>query len=216
MSKIKYILFDMDGVLIDSMGCHINSLIKAFNKYKVPVTKTDFENLAGVSFKDSIQTLAEKYSVDLDEKQRKELFEYKVKLFNESFELRAYAGVIEGVNELKSRGIKLALVTGSNKRFTNSVVQELFKEIFDVIVTNDDVIKGKPAPDGYEKARADMGAQSQECVVVEDAIMGLRAGKAAKIRVIGITTTMKRDDLKEADLVVNDHKELFDYLLKNS
>ncbi len=95
------------------------------------------------------------------------------------------------IAELRRRGIKTAVVTSSNMPKMQSVYRQRpdFKELFDEILTSEDFERSKPDPDCYLKAAARFGVESEECVVFEDSFNGLKSGRAAGMRVIGLATT---------------------------
>ncbi len=213
MNKVKAILFDMDGVLVDSMSAHIESWYKAFHKFNIKVSKDELRNLGGVNFKDTIQILSEKYNVKLSTDDQFNLYHHKIEVFKKIHKVIIYSNVVSNIKLLREKGFKIALVTGSYRELTDEIVEGHFNELFDVIVTSDDTYLGKPNPDPYLKARDDLKLKSEQCIIVEDSIMGLTAAKAANIFGIGITTTMNKEFLEEiANKVVSNHEELFEYL----
>ncbi|MCR5698746.1 MAG: HAD family hydrolase [Treponemataceae bacterium] len=116
-------------------------------------------------------------------------------------------GVVDFINELRSRGIKTAVVTSSNRRKMESVYvrhPEILK-MFDEILTAEDFPRGKPCPDCYLIAAEKFGASPDESVVFEDSYSGLEAGRNAKMKVIGLATTHTKDEIKDkADYVISD------------
>ena len=100
-------------------------------------------------------------------------------------------GLVVFVNDLRSHGVKTAVVTSSNLLKINSVCRARpeLRTLFDDILTSEDFAESKPSPDCYLRAAARFGATPQECVVFEDSINGLRSGQAAELFVVGLLTT---------------------------
>jgi len=118
-------------------------------------------------------------------------------------------GTRELLEDLKSNGFLLAI--GSSAPWANlDVVLERcnIRDYFDVCVTGEDVRNSKPAPDTFLKAAEKLKLPPQRCVVIEDSVPGIQAGKAAGMAVVAITTTRKRRDIKDADMIVDSLTEL--------
>lgn len=101
------------------------------------------------------------------------------------------AGFEQLVSSLHQHGVRTAVVTSSNIPKMESVYryQPVFKSLFDVIMTSEDFERSKPDPDCYLKAAARLGAATDECIVFEDSFNGLRSGRAAQMKVVGLATT---------------------------
>ena len=112
------------------------------------------------------------------------------------------------VKELRSNGIKTAVVTSSNLDKMNSVFQkcEGFRGLFDAILTSEDFERSKPDPDCYIKAAQRFDVQKEECIVFEDSFNGLKSGKAAEMKVVGLSTTNSKEAIaKYSDIVISDY-----------
>lgn len=118
----------------------------------------------------------------------------------------------ECLEVLKKRFL-LSVVSGSDHLIVHGIVDQLFPGIFDIVVTGDDVKNSKPDPDPFLKAVKLLNVQREECIVIENAILGVEAAKKAEIYCIGIPTYLKPSQLDRADLVVGDHKQLMQHLL---
>jgi len=112
-----------------------------------------------------------------------------------AYEQQMHYDYIEGfealIADLHRHGVRTAVVTSSNVPKMESVYrhQPNFKELFDAILTSEDFERSKPDPDCYQKAAQRLGAQPDECVVFEDSFNGLRSGRAAQMKVVGLATT---------------------------
>lgn len=115
------------------------------------------------------------------------------------------------IRDLHNHGVKTAVVTSSNMPKMESVYryQPAFKSLFDAILTSEDFERSKPDPDCYLKAAQRLGAESDECIVFEDSFNGLRAGRAARMAVVGMATTNGADAIQPfSDLQLKDYEGL--------
>jgi beta-phosphoglucomutase len=139
------------------------------------------------------------------------LSEWKENRYREiiSDKLALLPGVQKLLNDLKENGFLLAIGTSAPRVNLELVLERLsLQNQFNACITDKDVEKGKPAPDTFLKAAEKLFLSPGQCVVVEDAIQGVEAGKAAMMKVVAVTTTRKREDLGEADIVVDSLDEL--------
>jgi beta-phosphoglucomutase len=110
----------------------------------------------------------------------------------------------------------MAVVTGGMRDRVNEIINNHFRDYFSATVTSDDVKDTKPFPEPYLKGASSLGLAPKDCIVVENAPMGIKAGKQAGMFVIAITTTLKKEYLEEADLIVESFDEVNNYLLGSS
>ena len=136
------------------------------------------------------------------------------------FEQQMHFDYIDGfealIADLHAHGVKTAVVTSSNMPKMESVYrhQPNFKTLFDAVLTSEDFEYSKPDPDCYLKAAQRFGTQIDECVVFEDSINGLRSGRAAKMKVVGLTTTNPQETISAlSDIQISDYRNVsFDTL----
>ena len=201
---IKGILFDMDGVLIDSEPLILHAAISYFASLGVSVNKEDFTPFIGAGDRRFLCGVAEKYGLTIDfDEAKKQLF-----ALYEDFAMEV--GPLEGVHRFianaKKAGLKIAVATSGApaKVAINLKSIGLSESDFDRVVTGSMIKRNKPEPDIYQLAALSMGLPTQECLVMEDAINGIHAGKKAGCQVCALTTTFVVTSLFEAgaDLVV--------------
>lgn len=206
VSRYKAILFDLDGVITDTMGYHLEAYRQAFERSGVTVTQLDIYLHEGMPSMDVGRAINKDKNSRLTEEQLKGIIKYKRELYRKLAEgnIRVYPGVKETLKMLRQNGILLALVTGSNRKSVTKVIGEAgLNDSFDTIVTGEDTEKGKPYADPYKKAMEKLGVKSENSVVVENAPLGIRSAKAANVDyVIGVTTTLPEQYLNEADDVM--------------
>ena len=131
------------------------------------------------------------------------------------YESQMHYDYIEGfeqmIADLHAHGVKTAVVTSSNLSKMQAVYrsQPDFKKLFDAILTSEDFERSKPDPDCYLKAAARLGASTDECIVFEDSFNGLRSGRAAQMKVVGLATTNSAESISElSDIQISDYRNM--------
>jgi beta-phosphoglucomutase len=209
---LKALIFDMDGVLVDSMPFHAAAWKKAFFDLGMEIKDEDIYAIEGSNPISGLQILirkARKEPESYDFEMITEIYRHE---FKRIFELKAFEGMKECLKLLKKRFL-LSLVSGSDRYIVYSIVDQLFPGIFDTIITGDDVTNPKPCPDPFLKAVELLKVQPEECIIVENAILGVEAAKKAEIYCVGIPTYLEPAQLERADMIIGDHKKLIEYLL---
>jgi len=208
---IEAVIFDMDGVLTDSMKYHIKSWNYAFNQFNIFPSDEDFSLLEGMSYKETIDFICKKYKAELSQNEKEKVYLIKKDKLSEVFHFEIYPQILEFISFLKNQNIKLALVSGANKEFVNKIINKYFKNDFEIIITGSDVKKGKPNPEPYLKAIDKLGCPINKIIVIENAPLGIQSAKRAKLQTFALTTTLDKKHLKKADKIFSSHKELIDY-----
>jgi beta-phosphoglucomutase len=121
-----------------------------------------------------------------------------------------YPHAFEVIAELRRRGYRTALVTASALKNMHNALSEEQMRAFDFLITGDEVHKSKPFPDGYLAAMNHLGLVREECIVIENAPLGIEAAKNAGMYCVAVETTLDRSYLGMADTVVNDIREILD------
>ena len=132
--------------------------------------------------------------------------------FKRIFELKAFDGMKECLELLKTAFPALSSIR-FGPFYCSRYRGPAFPGIFDTVVTGDDVTNSKPHPDPFLKAVELLKVRREECVIIENAILGVEAAKKAEIYCIGVPTYLEPSQLDRADLVVGDHKKLMEHLL---
>lgn len=211
---IKAVIFDMDGVIVNSMSMHLKIWKNIFKKRKIKFSIKIFEKYNGTSTYEIGKDLIEKYSLDetpediMDEKlfYEEKFKDNEIELFKESIPI---------LKKLKKNGYKIALATGSKKHMVDFLLKKFdFGKYFDAIAYNDEVKHSKPKPDIFILASKKLNITPKHCIVIEDAINGVIAAKKAKMKNVAITTTFKKKVFKnKADYVIKSLSDL-DYVLE--
>lgn len=210
---IEAILFDMDGVLIDSEPIILQAATELFLAKGVVVQKEDFTPFIGTGDKRYLLGVGLKYGLDLDfEVEQHVLFDHYGRIAKESGPL---AGVLRFIANAKNAKMKIALVTSAvrSKMLLNLEAIGIDESTFDAVVTGDMVKRNKPHADIYQIGALLLGVDSNRCLVVEDALNGTVAGKAAGSTVLGLTTTFSEEELQRsgADVVMGTLDEFEDF-----
>ncbi len=208
----KGILFDFDGVVVKSMEQHFAAWQKAFAEKGVQITPDDFFPLEG----QGIYTISQKIGREhgLSDAEIDQVRERKVNYYNQFMTIEFYDYFTDLLKHLHTRQVPMGIVTGGTRQRVTKIVEQYFDHYFSAIVTVDDVRKGKPHPDPFLKGAELLGLPARNCVVVENAPLGIKGARAAGMTVIGITTTLPAEQLKEAHYVANDFQEVEKILLR--
>jgi beta-phosphoglucomutase len=200
--EVKGVLFDLDGVLVKSMEQHLEAWQHAFKEWNADIRPEHFYQLEGRGVNAVVEELTKRFGIDpalnpvLVEKKK----EYYLKIFKPVF----YDGLYELLDYLKANKIPAAIVTGGDRDRVLKLEDRYFKGYFKGLISSDDVENTKPYPEPYLKGAKLLDLNPVECVVIENAPLGVEAGKKAGMFVIGVETTVKREILHEADIVVED------------
>ncbi len=202
----KAVLFDFDGVVVKSMEQHFNAWRQAFREKGVEIKEKEFFVLEG----QGIHTIAHHLGKihGLSEQDVDEVMERKVNYYNQFMTLEFYDYFHELVEHLYQNKVPMGIVTGGNRSRVEKIVREHFDHYFRVLVTVDDVERGKPHPDPFLKAAHMLGQKAQDCVVIENAPMGIKGAKSAEMTVVAITTTLAPQFLKQADFIASDFRQV--------
>jgi HAD superfamily hydrolase (TIGR01509 family) len=199
---IQGVLFDMDGVLVDSESFICKAAIKMFDELGLEVQPEDFQPFVGMGENRYIGGVAEHYGINVDiEKVKARTYEIYRNIVKGK--LSPLPGAHEFLSKCRNKGLKLALATSADtiKMDVNLKEIGLSRESFHSIVTGLDVNRKKPFPDIYLKAAENLGLKSVDCLVVEDAVSGIKSGKAAGCRCLAVTSSFDSEALKEADWI---------------
>ncbi len=202
----------MDGVLTDSMPYHAQAMKKVFNRRGITIDIQDIYEREGEKTVDVVDFLLKKGTGDTSEYDRSSIVEDYIAEFRVIADIRVFEGMKECLQALKTKFL-LAVVSGSDKPIVYDIMEKKFPGIFDVIVTGDDVKRGKPAPEPYLKAVSMLKIGKKECFVVENAPMGVDSALSAGLCCIAVPTYLAPEKLSSANLLIPDHKELVNYLL---
>ena len=201
-SKTRAVIFDMDGVLVDSEPLINAAAIAMFKEKGLVVQPTDFLPFVGAGENRYIGGVAEKYHFPLDLPAAKKRT-YEIYLDLVPSQLEAFPGAYHLVLDCRKAGLLVAVASSADqiKVFANVQKLGLPPEFWDAAVVAEDVGRQKPAPDIFLAAAKKLNAKPSTCVVVEDAVNGIQAAKAAGMRCIAIASTFPAERLQAAEVV---------------
>lgn len=202
---IQGILFDMDGVLIDSEHIICKAAVQLFREKGVTVQPTDFLPFVGTGEDRYLGGVAEQYNIPLElEKDKKRLYDLYEEEANKG--IPPLNGVLTFVASCRQKGLKMAVATSADRRkmLINLKCIGLSEADFDATVNGQDVKHKKPSPDIYLLASSKLKLAPENCLVIEDAVNGIEAGKAAGCRCLGLTTSFTAKQLEQADWITTD------------
>ncbi|MDD5668774.1 MAG: HAD family phosphatase [Candidatus Omnitrophica bacterium] len=207
-SAPRAIIFDMDGVIVDSMPYHFIAWYEALRPWGVRVSCFDVYSKEGERWDKTLIGLLKREGIDPNRKTLLKIFESRQKIFKKNFKRFIFSGVYELLICLKKKQYKLALVTGTPSQEINRILPIKIRRLFNAIVAGDSVKKGKPHPEPYLKAAGLLSLAPQSCVVVENAPFGITSAKKAGMFCIAVSTSLPKEYLREADMVVNKLEEI--------
>ena len=205
---IRAVIFDMDGVMIDSEPLQSQAYKVVLARYGIGPIREEIVQIPGLTGRDNWEIIKKKYGLTEDtDKLVQERLEVYLSILEDNLIPRS--GLIDLVRILKENGYKLAV--GSSSTISVPIVIEGIglNGIFDAVVTRDEVEKAKPEPDIFLKVAEQLGVAPKKCLVIEDSAPGVEAAKRAGMKCIAVPTESTRDhDLSAADLIVNSLQEI--------
>ncbi len=206
--KFKGIIFDMDGTLIESTEADFLAWQKTFKDYNRALTFETYKPLLGIKSADvATKVLGLTNDDDIKLCLTRKLDHFRnIVATNRIKPVDGAEKLLISVSQLH---VKVALATSSRQQKMHMVMMDLqFLQYFDEVVTGEEVTQSKPAPDIFLLAAKKLALQPEDCLVIEDAVAGVTAAKAAGMKCIAITTTHNAAQLHEADLIIDSFENI--------
>ncbi|NVO21139.1 MAG: HAD family phosphatase [Bacteroidetes bacterium] len=203
------LIFDMDGVLIDSRAFHLEAWVMFCNRYGISMTAEEFnKNMFGGSNRDLMEKV---FGRNLTDAEIEMYATEKEVLYRELHgpSIHALSGVKKFIRIARAAGIKTAVATAApreNLDFTLDMTE--MRDFFDVITDDSQVKKAKPDPEVYLKTADLLNMKVENCLVFEDSLTGIAAAQAAGMRVIGVSTSLSKMELSHTWKVIHDFSTL--------
>ena len=203
----KAVLFDMDGVLYDSMPNHAMAWQRSMAVFGLHMTEADAYATEGARGIDTIRQMArQQWGDDITQERAQEMYDEKTRQFHQMEEAPIMPGILDLMESIQQQGLLIGVVTGSGQRpLINRLLTDFCNYLDEQhIVTAYDVTRGKPAPDPYLMGMEKVGAEPWQTVIVENAPLGVMAGTASQAFTIAVNTGPLPDKVlieKGADLL---------------
>jgi beta-phosphoglucomutase family hydrolase len=215
---LEAVIFDMDGVIINSEPLHYEANQQLFDKLGFSVPMDEYSNYIGISTEKMWEDLRDKYDLNenldtLTDKHREHTHEFIRKNMNGN----EIPGIRKILEELKDKNIKTAVASSSSKDLIETVLKGFdLCQYFDILVSGEEVEKGKPNPDIFIYVAKKLKVNIKNCLVIEDSTNGIKAAKKAGAKCIGFNNPDSHgQDLTKADIVINKFEVLNYDLLKS-
>lgn len=201
-SRIHAVIFDMDGVLVDSEPLINAAAAAMFREKGLTVQPDDFLPFAGMGEERYIGGVAGKYGFALDLTAAKNRT-YEIYLDLVPLKLEAFPGAVELVTICRAAGLRVAVASSADAIKVEANLRKigLPRDLWDAVLQGEDAAHKKPAPDIFLSAAEKLGLDPAVCTVVEDAVNGILAAKAAGMRCVAVATTFPPDELRQADVI---------------
>lgn len=190
-------IFDMDGVLADSMRQHHAAYVQVLEPLGVEVPRLEVFRREGMNSRNVIREILAEHGIPLGDGEAARLGERKQAVFRAMGRPPLHRGAERCVGALKAAGMRLAVVTGSSRENVTHILGPLAAQ-FDATVADGDYRNQKPDPEPYLTAAVKLRVQPERCAVVENAPLGIRSAVAAGMLCIALPTTMPVEALREA------------------
>jgi beta-phosphoglucomutase len=211
---IKAILFDLDGVIVDSLHYHYLAWNHMFKEIGGSVTEESIFLSEGMNSFEILPLFLKKFNVELPVEKHKEFIESKRNYFRQIVKLTYYPNAFETIEKLRDRGYTTALVTACARKNMEKSIDAEHQKLFEFIISGDEVARSKPNPDPYLIAQKTLGLEVSECVAIENAPLGVESVKNAGMICIAVESTLGRQYLQKADFIINEIQELTGFFPK--
>ncbi len=218
--NIKGLIFDLDGTITLTQQFHYQAFSKVFADHGVKYTEDDdLFKYAGMGSGMIFPTVFADHGISLTDEQIKQYSSEKKEIYMkilEEHEILPVPGVKDFLKKITERGYQICIASGNKLEAIEYLLARVgVRDFFEIIVTNKDAKKPKPAPDIFLAAAVKLGLLPSQCVVFEDAVNGVQASESAGIRCIALTTRTPADDLRAAgaDYIVQSYDDVRDEMI---
>ncbi|MDB5223588.1 MAG: family phosphatase [Chitinophagaceae bacterium] len=204
--NIKAVIFDLDGTLIDNNSFHLQSWRQYLKNIGREISEEEYKkNINGRTNKDAIEYI---YARKMNDEEALKYALEKEAVYRKLYEphIKPVTGLMELLGALHERQLPMAIATSGIQVNIDFMFSHLpIEKYFKVVVNSAHITMGKPDPEIYIKTAALLGIPQNNCLVFEDAAVGVSAAKSAGMKVIAITTTQCKEELSNADMIIHDY-----------
>jgi len=198
---LKSVIFDMDGVITNTMPDHFKAWQSIFKEEGIHVSHYDVYSREGQPGMDTVRELFARNEKPFSIRSARNILSRKEDFFKKIVRIRFIPGIKGFLKRLSRENFRLGLVTGTSRHEVHRILPQEMFSLFEVIVTGSDVRNGKPHPEPYEQAMAKLQINPLETIVFENAPFGIRSAKSAGLRCVALETSLPRKYLNEADYI---------------
>ena len=198
---VKAVLFDMDGVITNTMPDHCRAWRQVFLEEGLRISRLEIYQREGQRGKVSVRELLAAHGQSFGRAKIEQMLSRKEQLFQAQVRQKFIPGARKFLKDLHRHGIPLALVTGTSRPELRKILPDHLLGLFSVVVTGNDVRHGKPHPQPYSRALKRLPVSPDHAVAIENAPLGIQSAKAAGLRCLAITTSLPAEYLSDADMI---------------
>ena len=199
----KAVIFDLDGTLIDNNAYHLKTWKKYLENLGIDISEEAYrKNINGRTNKDALEYI---YNRKMSAEEAMGFALEKEALYREIYkpDIKPVDGLLEMLEVLYNKNIPMAIATSGIQVNIDFMFEHIpLKKYFNEVVNSSHISKGKPDPEIYFKAASLLNVPTENCLVFEDAVVGLNAAHAAGMKVVAITTTQSAEELKDAEMII--------------
>ncbi|MFW6378428.1 MAG: HAD family hydrolase [Nanoarchaeota archaeon] len=208
------VIFDLDGTLVNSIPFHLNRHKTILKEFSIRMSSDFFEKKCNGSKPEEFYKTIFKHYKGTIRGYKTALKQYRqVRKNSDISNIKTFSGVKTMMKRLHDAGYRIAVATSSTHRYAEILLDaNNIRQYVDEIVGGNEVTRTKPDPHIFLLARRELGIKKADCVIVEDAVNGVKAAQRAKIDCLCMLTSEKREDIPEYATVVEKHSQLFDVI----
>ena len=207
--KVNAAIFDLDGTLIDNNSYHLQSWLQYLKDMNREMSEEEYKaRVNGRTNKDVIEYI---YQRQMDDEEAMKYAQEKEAIYRKLYapHIKPVEGLLELLEKLRSLSIPMAIATSGIQVNIDFLFEHIpIRSYFDVIVNSAHITKGKPDPEIYIKTAELLKVSKADCLVFEDAVVGINSAKAAGMKVVGVLTTHTAAELSGADVLIKDFSEM--------
>ena len=208
---IKAVIFDMDGVIVDTEPLHHKAYFQMFDQFGLKLTEKEYRSYTGQSTINVCKNLVENYGLSNSPEELKTVKQDNFKrIFREDDDLQLIEGVLDLIKDYHSNGLKLVLASSASHNTINNVFDRFdLNQYFIGKLSGADFKESKPHPEIFIKAAEITGFSREECIVIEDSTNGIEAANRAEIYCIGFKSPHSKNQIYDnAEWIIDDFEEI--------